>query len=257
MSYLTGIIEFLTGRRLFPAIESYCPDGLRVYCVGDIHGRADLLKRLHAQIASDACDYSGRKIVVYLGDYIDRGEQSKEVLDLLLSEPLAGFAAVFLRGNHEQTVLDFLQQHQVGIGWLTFGGMATLASYGVRISKLPARDEDYKKLQAELARSMPPDHLFFLQKTGLSYTLGSYYFVHAGVKPGIALQHQQPYDQLWIRDEFLASRDFHEKIIIHGHSITEMPELLPNRINIDTGAYASGRLTALILENSTQRLLQT
>lgn len=254
---MKGIIELLTGRRVFPTVTPYCPDGMRVYCVGDIHGRADLLHQLQEMILQDASEFLDRKIVIYLGDYIDRGEQSSEVIDHLQNKPLPGFESVYLRGNHEQTMLDFLQQPVVGCGWLTYGGLNTLVSYGIKIPKPPSAEQDYIALQNQLLKQLPEKHLSFLQDTRLSYSLGNYYFVHAGVKPGIALESQQPVDQLWIREEFLACRKYHEKIIVHGHSITDTPEFLPNRISIDTGAYMSGRLSALILENTLQRLIQT
>ena len=179
------------------------------------------------------------------------------VIDWLLNHPLPGFEAIYLRGNHEQTMLDFLQRAKVGPGWLAWGGKATLASYGVKVARIPTHEEDYIVLQQNLASRLPEAHLEFLLMTRLSYSIGSYYFVHAGVRPGIPLNQQTPKDQLWIREEFLSCRNYFEQIIVHGHTVTENPEMHYNRIGIDTGAYLSGTLTALVLEQDTQRIIQT
>ncbi len=234
-----------------------CPEGQRIYCVGDIHGRVDLLEQLHTLIADDAKDSPKQKTIIYLGDYIDRGDDSRAVIDSLLNKPLKGFEAVYLRGNHDQTLLDFLQQDEVGQGWLIHGGLATLTSYGVRVNKLPARKGDYVALQQELMEGLPKTHLAFLHATRMSYQAGSYYFVHAGIQPGIDLEKQQAEDQLWIREEFSGYGRHHEKIIVHGHSICDEPQLKINRIGLDTGAYMSGRLTALILDRESRRFIQT
>jgi len=251
------VIKKLLGRDGHPPVTPSCPQGERIYCIGDIHGRIDLLQQLHDKILEDSAAYTGSRKVIYLGDFIDRGEESRAVIDRLLNQPLPGFDTVYLRGNHEQTLLDFLQHAEVGQGWLTYGGTATLVSYGVRVAKIPARKEDYIALQHSLADRLPESHLDFLQNTRLSYSSGSYYFVHAGIRPGVALNKQVADDQLWIRGEFLSCRKHKEQIIVHGHSISDEPVILHNRIGIDTGAYASGKLTALVLENDTQRFIQT
>ncbi len=251
------VIKKLLGVNHYPPVAPGCPQGVRIYCIGDIHGRVDLLQQLHATIAEDAADHMGSRKIIYLGDYIDRGEESMAVIDCLLNQPLPGFETIYLRGNHEQTMLDFLQQAEIGQGWLAYGGTATLVSYGVRVSRIPARQEDYIALQQNLASRLPQAHLEFLRMTRLSYSSGSYYFVHAGVRPGIPLNRQTAEDQLWIRDEFLSCRKHYEQIIVHGHTISEESEIRPNRIGIDTGAYMSGKLTALVLEGSTRRLIQT
>ena len=251
------IINKLLGRENHPPVTPCCPQGVRIYCVGDIHGRIDLLQQLHTAIAEDAADFTGNRRVIYLGDFIDRGEHSRAVIDCLLNQPLPGFEAIYLRGNHEQTMLDFLQHPDVGRSWLSYGGMNTLVSYGVKVTKLPARKEDYVALQQRLASRLPESHLEFLQNTRLSYSSGSYYFVHAGIRPGIPLHQQTAEDQLWIREEFLSCRKHKEQIIVHGHTVTEEPEIKHNRIGIDTGAYISGKLTALVLEKDTRRFIQT
>lgn len=240
-----------------PAPIPELPDNTRVYCIGDIHGRADLLAELTAKINQDAANFSGQIIVVYLGDFIDRGIHSKEVVDFLMENEQSGFEYVYLRGNHEQTLLDFLREDSVGRSWLTYGGQATLASYGVAIAKIPTKREDFIEIQNQLRNNLPDSHYQFFLKTGNSYTLGSYFFVHAGINPRYPLTKQNPEDMLWIREEFTHYHKPFEKIIVHGHTVTIEAELLPNRIGIDTGAYATGILTCLVLQEDQQRLIQT
>jgi serine/threonine protein phosphatase 1 len=232
------------------------PAGRRLYCIGDIHGRLDLLEELHDMILADAADFTGSKAVVYLGDFIDRGAQSKQVLDLLVDQPLEGFEAITLLGNHEQTMLDFLEYPEAAAAWLNFGGQVTLLSYGVGLGRVQMAQQ-VALLRDELEEKLPRAHLEFLRGCRLMYTEGSYCFVHAGIRPGMSLEEQTPEDLMWIRDEFIRSSDDHGCIVVHGHSITEEVEWRPNRIGIDTGAYYSGLLTALVLEGGEQRLLQT
>jgi serine/threonine protein phosphatase 1 len=237
-------------------ISPLLPPDRRLYCVGDIHGRLDLLEELHAMIREDSAGYNGSKTVVYLGDYIDRGAQSRQVLDMLIEDPLTGFYSVYLMGNHEQSMLDFLQQPRETAAWLTYGGQVTLLSYGVGVGRVMMTQE-VELLRDELEEKLPKAHLEFLQTCIPMYTEGSYCFVHAGIRPGVAMADQQAADLLWIREEFTRSKVCHEHIVVHGHTITEEVEWLPNRIGIDTGAYQTGLLTALVLEGQEQRLLQT
>ena len=239
-----------------PGVTPFLPEGRRLYCIGDIHGRLDLLEELHHMIRQDAADFSGSKAVVYLGDYVDRGSQSCQVLDLLVSQPLTGFEMVYLLGNHEQAMLDFLKQPRSAAAWLTYGGQGTLLSYGVGLGKLVI-SQDPGSLCAELEQKLPQSHLDFLNDCQLVHTEGSYCFVHAGIRPGVPLADQQMQDMLWIREDFTRSRSNHEHIVVHGHTISDEVEWLPNRIGIDTGAYETGLLTALVLEGQEQRLLQT
>lgn len=238
-------------------VKPHVPDGCRVYCIGDIHGRADLLHDMHKKIRRDARNYKGKSTIVYLGDYIDRGEHSRQVLDTLISNPLEGFEPVFLRGNHERAMLDFIAFPGAAAAWLMFGGKEALSSYGIVLDYIPSM-QHVGELARQLDCALPEDHREFLITTCEdSWQCGSYYFVHAGIRPGVPLEKQTQEDKLWIRDEFLDSTINHGCIVVHGHSITSEPQILPNRIGIDTGAYHTGVLTCLVLEGERQRLLQT
>ena len=252
--------RLFTSRQRPPAVERErsVPAGSRVYAIGDIHGRVDLLAQLHERLREDAsASRSERRCVVYLGDYVDRGLQSREVIDLLLDAPLEGFESVHLMGNHEDFMLRFLDEPKVGPGWFANGGGATLYSYGVR---MPPRGTDLARLSdlgEQLRANLPARHLDFLKRLKRWHVEGDYYFVHAGIRPGVALEEQREEDILWIRELFLDDPGEHGKMVVHGHTITQAPEMRPNRIGIDTGAYATGVLTALVLEGSERRILQT
>jgi len=248
--------RLLSSSRNFP-IKPSCPSGSRAYCIGDIHGRDDLLQQIHDKILADASDFTDNKTVIYLGDYIDRGERSKQVVELLLTKPLPGFNSIYLRGNHEQSLLDFLTEPNIGQVWFNYGGLQTLVSYGVRYKKIPTNIQDLQALQRELKEQLPYSHLDFFNKTRLFHSYGSYYFVHAGVNPDLSLEQQQAEDQLWIREGFVDHVKTFEKIIVHGHTISDEPDFQHNRIGVDTGAYLSGKLSCLVLENDTQRIIQT
>jgi serine/threonine protein phosphatase 1 len=235
----------------------FIPANTRVYCIGDIHGRNDLLQQLLAKIAQDRLQFEGRVLMIYLGDFIDRGLHSKQVINTLLNNQKATVEIVYLRGNHEQTLLDCLQNAALIPTWLTFGGQTTLFSYDVAITKIPTKPQDLLEIQKQLQAKLPPSHYTFFVNTRLSYSLGSYFFVHAGISPKRPIAKQWPEDMLWIREEFTECTKNYPQIIVHGHSISEQPQLLGNRIGIDTGAYASGVLTCLVLEADRQRILQT
>lgn len=227
----------------------------RVYAIGDIHGRLDLLRTMNQLIHEDAyARQAPRNVVIYLGDYIDRGDASRQVIDCLLDEPLPGFDRVYIKGNHEDSLVQFLSDLLVGPPWLAYGGVATLRSYGI---KPPASERDLVRVQGELREALPQSHLEFMRRLAFSHVEGDYYFTHAGVRPGVPLDAQAPADLMWIRDEFLSSNTDFGKIIVHGHTITDAPEVRRNRIGIDTGAFASGTLTCLILQGEEWSFLQT
>lgn len=235
------------------------PDGLRVYAIGDIHGRADLLREIRRLILADAANAAPhmRKLAVYLGDYIDRGLQSREVIDLLLDEPLPGFETVHLRGNHDHELLAFLEDPQRSAAWLRYGGDATIYSYGVRLPNDSPPQERLGLLRDRLFEALPPRHVTFFATLPLTYEVGDYLFVHAGIDPDKALDRQTPVDLLWIRDDFLESEEDFGKVVVHGHSVTERPEIRENRIGIDTGACYTNALTCLVLQGNTHRFLST
>ena len=230
----------------------------RVYAVGDIHGRADLLKRLHDMIRADIrVQNPDRAVVIYVGDYIDRGDRSRDVLEILIGNPLPNAETVHLLGNHEAFLLTFLEDPGVGEMWLKNGGDATVYSYGVGTPPVSDREQRHRIMRDHLREKLPPAHLEFLRSLRRYHVEGEYAFVHAGIKPGVALEDQVDEDVLWIRGEFLETRADHGKCIVHGHTITDEIEVRPNRIGIDTGAYFSGTLSCLVLDGTSRAVLQT
>jgi diadenosine tetraphosphatase ApaH/serine/threonine PP2A family protein phosphatase len=224
----------------------------RIYAIGDIHGRLDLLERAIVAIGRDVERHGPAAVTVTVGDYIDRGPQSRGVLDRLAQNPFPT-SHVALKGNHEALLEAFLADPALGPFWGRQGGIETLQSYGVTIPL--AREADFSDAARQLRGALPPAHVDFLRSLKLSFTYGRYFFCHAGVRPGLPLDRQRDEDLLWIREEFLLSRANHGKIVVHGHTPAAEPEMLPNRIGIDTGAFASGRLTCIALDDRECRLL--
>lgn len=231
------------------------PEGTRVYAIGDIHGRSDLLDRLHTLIEADFRANPVPEVYrVYLGDYVDRGPDSSGVLTRLIAGEAIGEAKL-LRGNHEQMLLQFLEDEASAAGWWRLGGLETLQSYGVIEGRM--RPAAATGLAQEFKLKLPAEHLILIQELEKAATIGDYYFCHAGVRPGVPLDSQDEEDLLWIRGEFLSSTADFGKVVVHGHTPVAEPEFKTNRINIDTGAYATGRLTCLVLEGTEQRILAT
>jgi len=230
--------------------------GKRVFAIGDIHGRRDLLDALlerillHIETAPLADN-----ILVFLGDYIDRGPASRAVIERLCGlKQESDCQTVFLRGNHDQAAPEFLNNPSHYGAWRGYGAAETLLSYGV----MPPRFEnevDFARARDDFAHKFPQHHFEFLSCLKYFHVEDDYFFVHAGVRPGIALADQQPEDLMWIRESFLAHRGRFEKMIVHGHTPAPMPVTLANRICVDTGAHATGRLTALVLEGESQSFL--
>lgn len=233
------------------------PEGQRVYAVGDIHGRLDLLDDLLGQIEDDIVARPLPTIgLCFLGDLIDRGPDSAGVVDRLAS--LAGFPAktLFLMGNHEEVLLRVLNaEPHLAYDWLGFGGDACAESYGVSASALLAMNED--RIAEVMRAAMPPAHVRFLEDMGDTFGFGDYLFVHAGIRPGVKIEEQQPQDLRWIRQPFLSDGHDHGCMVIHGHTISEGVERRANRIGIDTGAYRTGILTAAVIEGADLRFLAT
>lgn len=232
------------------------PAGTTVYAIGDVHGRLDLLEDLEAMIVRHAARHpGGRRVLVFVGDYIDRGYESRRVVDRLIAGPPEGFERVCLRGNHEDFLLQFLTEGRDAEMWLANGGRETLMSYGVAVP--PGGRLDLQALRVELAEAIPAEHLAFFEGLGLIHYEGDYAFVHAGVRPGVPLDEQDAHDLMWIRDTFLDANDDWGRVVVHGHTPTPAPQVRANRIGIDTGAYATGRLTCLVLAGSGHEFLQT
>ncbi len=251
---LAGLRRLLSG----PAADHpppALPAGLAVYAVGDIHGELAAFRNLLAEIVADAGRHppATRKILICLGDYVDRGPDSRGVIDLLTAAPPEGFERHCLRGNHDQAMLDFLDQPETAEDWFQFGATATLDSYGVGAATGPGR---LTAMREALAARLPPAHRAFLENLEPFVVLGDYAFVHAGIRPGRPLARQDLQDLMWIREPFLDWRGRHEKVIVHGHSVVAVPQVLPNRVALDTGAYASGILTAAALDGDRLRILQ-
>ncbi|MGB0086808.1 MAG: metallophosphoesterase family protein [Rhodomicrobiaceae bacterium] len=236
------------------------PLGMRVYAIGDIHGRLDLLDQLLEMITADAAaaEPGGRAILIFLGDYIDRGPDSRGVIERLLTGLPDAFEPIFLRGNHEEMLLRTLESSRNFELWAINGGLATARSYGIDIgNRISAYEIDPSEVTRQLKKAMPESHYEFLRQLPIAVELGDYLFVHAGVRPGLALDAQAFDDCLFIRDEFLDYRGDFGKIIVHGHTPMRAPDLQSNRIGIDTGAFFTGRLTALCLEGTSRRFLIT
>jgi len=231
-------------------------DNHRVYVVGDIHGRSDLLDRIVKEIKRDIeTKPAPESLTVTLGDYVDRGPDSRGVLDRLICNPFPT-KYIGLKGNHEELFEAFLSDSTVASQWRQLGGVETLHSYRVPVSSLMT-GKGFDAASSALRQAVPQEHLSFLESLKLSMSIGEYFLCHAGVRPGIPLEHQSAADLLWIRGEFLNSKMNFGKVVVHGHTPTESPEVLPTRINIDTGAFVTGRLTCLVLEGPSRRFLST
>lgn len=226
------------------------PDGQRIYAIGDVHGRLDLLTALLGRVEDDdAARAPARTTIVMLGDLVDRGPDSSGVIEHLATRDWGGRQVRMIKGNHEEM---FLLAHggdaEAMRHWMQVGGEATLESYGVPrqvIERGTALD-----IIAAFASRVPDRHLALLQGMAPLWRAGDYCFVHAGVRPGVAINRQKATDLLWIRREFLDYEGDFGAVIVHGHSISLNVEEYDNRIGIDTGAYKSGRLTALALEGA-------
>jgi serine/threonine protein phosphatase 1 len=223
--------------------------------VGDIHGRDDLLREMAERVEADMRTRSfDLTVTVFLGDYVDRGLGSRHVVERL-SRNEWPTPTIALTGNHEDLLLAFLEDEGVLEAWRSLGGLATLHSYGVKVG--PAMvGRDFKAVQQEFAGRLPEGHRHFLETLKLSTTIGDYFFCHAGVRPGVSLERQLRDDLLTIRDAFLSSEADHGKVVVHGHTPSLTPEICPNRIGIDTAAYATNRLTCLVLESEKRCFLQ-
>ncbi len=225
----------------------------RLYVIGDIHGRLDLLDRMIAAIALDAGEAGAKSLTVTLGDYVDRGPKSRGVIERLARNPFPG-DYVALKGNHEALLEAFLADPRTGEHWQRLGGVQTLQSFGVRLSPLIG-GRGFEQAAQDLRAALTPEHLKFLSSLKMSLTVGRYFLCHAGVRPGVPLDRQSDEDLMWIRGEFLDSDADFGKVVVHGHTPAVEPQVRTNRINIDTGAFVSGKLTCVVLEGESYRFI--
>lgn len=235
------------------------PDDTVIWAIGDIHGRLDLLQPLVAEMLSDlAASSAERKVIVFLGDYVDRGPDSRGVIDLLASLP--GRHPVefhFLRGNHEDRMEAFLSDPAIGSAWCDYGGREALLSYGITAPSSRDDAEGWAAASTALNDAMGEAQKTFLDRQEMFLGVGDYFFVHAGAKPGVPLDSQSTHDLMWIRQSFLDDPRPFDRVVVHGHTPTEHVHNDHRRIGIDTGAYATGVLSALRLEGESRSLLQT
>jgi serine/threonine protein phosphatase 1 len=247
------MFEFSSRRQRGPA----GPSGWRAYAIGDVHGRFDLLERLLGEIHSDLRHRPVRKaLLVFVGDLIDRGPQSAEVIEHLRRYRRHGVKTTFLLGNHEEVLLRILHGDAPLIAkWCSFGGAECLKSYGVDPRQLSKLGED--EALAKVRKAIPKAHIEFLESFADSCRFGDFLFVHAGIRPGIEIDQQRQTDLRWIREPFLLDETDHGFVVVHGHTITPEVEVRPNRVGIDTGAYRTGVLTALAIERDRTWFLDT
>lgn len=238
--------------------EARVPAGLRIYAIGDVHGCDRLLAKMHEEIAADLAARAPESYrIIHLGDYVDRGPETAAVIERLSRLIKSDDRVLCLRGNHEEMLLDFLwASPESGYNFLANGGPATLASYGIAVGqrrrvRLPGGD-----LANQFAAKLPTSHRAFLENLPYFTGIGDYFFCHAGIRPGVALDRQDAFDLTWIREGFLDSSADFGAVVVHGHTPTPRPEVRPNRINIDTGAVLGGPLTCVVLEGDEHRFIQ-
>ncbi|MGH6760726.1 MAG: metallophosphoesterase [Phyllobacterium sp.] len=227
-----------------------------VYLIGDVHGCHDQLIDLEGKIVRDAANFSGRKQIVMLGDYVDRGPQSAQVIDHLASPPPEGFERTCLTGNHEIAMLDYLDGRISLAAWLPMGANATLLSYGVDLEHLSGY-RSTEQLDEVILSVIPDRHVDFLRSLPILVDAGRFLFVHAGIRPGTPLDQQTDDDLVFIRGDFYNATHLLERWVVHGHTPIDKPQPEGRRINIDTGAFYTGRLTALRLWKNKGRVLST
>ncbi|MEP9376353.1 metallophosphoesterase family protein [Aquabacter sp. CN5-332] len=237
------------------AVQHCLPENRLVYAIADLHGRADLLQLAAEAIAKDMADAPGADtLTVFLGDYVDRGPNSADVIERLSAGDFPT-PIVALLGNHEYIMRQAWESDPALLQWCDFGGLPTLFSYGVDVRGLQ-RGTNIAEARSAFCAALPPRHRLWLENLRSSFELGDYFFCHAGVRPDVALSDQAIEDLIWIREAFTSSGKSHGKFIVHGHTPVMEPDVRDNRINIDTGACMTGKLTILRLQGETRRLMQ-
>ena len=247
----------MLGRRNRKQGPPRAPKGYRAYVVGDVHGRLDLLDQLLGQIEEDVSNRPAkRNLLVMLGDLIDRGPDSRGVIERMRTYRHEAIKPYCLAGNHEEVLLRILRgERGVLSNWLKFGGAECLMSYGCDPAQLDAKNE--RTALSAIGRAIPDEHARFIAGFADTLSFGDYLLVHAGIRPGVDLSLQTQVDLRWIRSPFLESESNHGVVVVHGHSINPIVEQRSNRIGIDTGAYRTGVLTALALEGESRWILDT
>ncbi len=242
---MSGSIDFAHAR---------APEGMRLYAIGDVHGCVEQLTEMHRLIAAEIDRDRPRDWrVVHLGDYIDRGPDAKGVLARLIEAKARDPRNIMLAGNHDIGLLQFLAEPSVDSLFIGFGGADTAASYGIELDT--TNDLTLSRGHAALMRALPRSHVAFMEALDYSASFGDFFFCHAGIKPGIPLEQQTPDHLIWIRGEFLKFPGLHPKVVVHGHTPVKQPEVLGNRVNVDTGCYRTGVLTALVVDGAEKRFL--
>ena len=240
-------------------LDARGPQGMRLYAIGDVHGRLDLLSAMHRRIESEiehkpTADWR----VIHLGDYADRGPDSRGVIDFLIEARKRDPRHLMLAGNHDIGFLDFLDTPDADGLFMRFGGVQTAQSYGVSLTADASwfgKAESVRQGHAALVEAVPQSHIDFLQSLAFSVTFGDFFFCHAGIRPGIPLEQQSPQDLIWIREIFHDHPGLYEKIVVHGHTPVAEAEVMANRVNVDTLAWHSGKLTALAIDGADKRIL--
>ncbi|QPC86827.1 serine/threonine protein phosphatase [Mesorhizobium sp. NBSH29] len=235
-------------------LDARGPTGMHVAAIGDVHGRLDLLEKLHAMIDADRVRSSATDFrVIHLGDFVDRGPSSKGVIDFLIQKSASDPRYICVAGNHDAAFQEFLARPDPEGVFALYGGRQTALSYGVEIDF----DSPWglRRGHAALCKVVPLSHMEFLRTLPRHITLEDFFFCHAGIRPGVPLAEQDPEDLIWIREAFLNFPGLHPKIVVHGHTPAGEAEVMANRVNVDTGAYKSGRLTALIIDGAVKRVV--
>jgi len=232
---------------------------MRLYAIGDVHGRHDLLAAMHRRIESELEDRpSSDWRVIHLGDYVDRGPDSRSVIEFLIEARKRDPRHLMLAGNHDIGMLDFLAEPDPDGLFMRYGGVQTAQSYGVDLAADAGwfgKAETVRRGHVALVEAVPQAHVDFLRSLTFSVGFGDFFFCHAGIRPGVPLQDQSPQDLIWIRDAFHNHPGLYEKVIVHGHTPVPEAEVMANRVNVDTLAWQSGKLSALVVDGADKRIL--